>query len=129
MSSPTIIGEIVIPSVPAPKERRHRPRHLCDAPAEATALRPEFLFRGTIRNISEGGCYFETPARLHLELSTEIELRIEVGDRRYSTPARVRNAVPGRGMGLEFAFANAKAVEFIKSLIRMLDTAKLAKSI
>jgi hypothetical protein len=129
MSSPKITGEIVVPSVPATKDRRAHPRHLCEARAEGALLRSEFLFRGTIRNISEGGCYFETTARPRLKLSTEIGLRIKVGDRRYSTPALVRTFVPGRGMGLEFAFADAKAVEFIKSLIRLLEIAPLAKPV
>lgn len=127
MESATFAGEIVIPSIPGRDERRHRPRHLCEAFAEATVLRPELLFRGTIRNISEVGCYFETQARLRLAPATEVHVRFKLSDRRYSARARVRNVAPGRGMGLEFAFADTKAEESIKSLIRALNTAKLAK--
>jgi hypothetical protein len=124
MSAPKVNGEIVIPSVPVTNERRRRPRYLCEASAEAAVPRPEFLFRGTIRNISEGGCYFETPARLHLELAAEVDLRINVGDRRYRTPARVRSFVQGRGMGLEFAFADEKAAEVIRGVVQVLAPAE-----
>jgi hypothetical protein len=124
MSAPKVNGEIVIPSGRVTNERRRRPRYLCETSAEATVPRPEFLFRGTIRNISEGGCYFETPARLHLELATEVDLRINVGDRRYRTPARVRSSVPGRGMGLEFAFADEKAAEVIRGVVQVLAPAE-----
>jgi len=129
MHSFTIHGEIVIPSIPGGNERRRSPRYLCAATGIATVLRPEMLFRGTLRNISEGGCYFETTARLSLEPSTEVNLRFKLSDRRYSARARVRNMVPGRGIGLEFAFADGKAAESIKSLLRAFDTAKLAKSL
>jgi PilZ domain len=129
MHSLSINGEIVIPSIPEGIERRRRPRQLCEAMAVAAVVRPELLFRGTIRNISEGGCYFETQARLSLEPSTEVRLRFKLSDRRYTTLARVRNMVPGRGMGLEFAFTNGKAEQSIQSLIRALDASKLAKSL
>jgi hypothetical protein len=129
MHSLTINGEIVIPSIPEGNERRRHPRHLCEAMAVASVVRPELLFRGTIRNISEAGCYFETQARLSLYPSTEVCLRFKLSDRRYTTRARVKNMAPGRGMGLEFLFANGKAEHAIQSLIRALDTAKLAKSL
>ena len=129
MHSLTISGEIVIPPIPGGKDRRRHPRHLCDALATATVDRPEMLFRGTIRNISQGGCYFETPAYLRLEPASEVDLRFKLNDRRYKTRARVRNMIPGRGMGLEFAFADIKAEEPIRNLIKALDAAKLAKSL
>jgi hypothetical protein len=128
MHAVSINGEIVIPPIPGGNERRRHPRHLCEASAVATVRRPELLFRGTIRNISEMGCYFETPVRLSLEPATVIDLRFRLSDRRYSTHALVRNLVPGRGMGLEFAFTGGKEQESIRSLIRAFDAARLAKS-
>ncbi len=128
MHSLTISGEIVIPPIPGGTDRRRHPRHLCEALATATVVRPEMLFRGTIRNISEGGCYFETQAHLKLEPASEVDLRFKLNERRYKTRARVRNMIPGRGMGLEFAFANTKAEEPIRSLIKALDAAKFVKS-
>jgi hypothetical protein len=129
MHSLTISGEIVIPPIPGGNERRRHPRLLCEAPATAIVIRPELLFRGTIRNISEGGCYFETQACLSLKTSSEVDLHFKLRDRRYKTRARVRNMVPGRGIGLEFSFADTKTEEFIKGLVRALDAAKLAKSL
>jgi len=129
MHSLTINGEIVIPPITAGNERRRHPRLLCEALATATVIRPELLFRGTIRNISQGGCYFETPAFLSLEVSSEVDLRFKLNDRRYKTRARVRNMVPGRGIGLEFAFAGVKTEDALKSLIKALDAARLAKSL
>lgn len=129
MHTHTINGEIVIPPIPGGNERRRHARHLCEGSAVAAVLRPELLFRGTIRNISEMGCYFETPVRLSLEPATVVDLRFRLSDRRYSTRALVRNLVPGRGMGLEFAFSGGKEQESIQSLIRAFDTARLAKSL
>jgi hypothetical protein len=129
MHSLTISGEIVISSKSSASDRRRRPRHLCEAMATATVVRPELLFRGTVRNISEGGCYFETQARVSLHPGEEIDLRFNLNDLRYRTRARVRNMVPGRGMGLEFAFADARSEESIRSLVRALNTARLAKSL
>lgn len=127
MHSLTISGEIVISPIADGDDRRRHPRLLCEA--KATVIRPELLFRGTIRNISEGGCYFETQARLSLKPSTEVDLQFKLSDRRYKTRASVRNMVPGRGMGLEFVFADTKAGESIRSLVKALDAAKLAKSL
>ena len=125
MHSVTLSGEIVIPPIPGAKDRRRHPRHLCDAPA--TVVRPEMLFRGTIRNISEGGCYFETHAHLSLEPATEVDLRFKLNEKRFKTPARVRNMIPGRGIGLEFAFSDTKHSESIRNLIKALHAAGLAK--
>jgi hypothetical protein len=125
----TIHGEIAVPPTPGARERRRRPRHLCEAPAVATIPSPEKVFRGTIRNISEAGCYFETPARLSLALASTVDLRFRLSDRRYSTRALVRNLIPGRGMGLEFNFSGGRELESIRSLIRTLETASLAKSL
>ena len=129
MHSLTINGEIVLLPISDGNDRRRHPRLLCDAQATAALLCPELLFRGTIRNISEGGCYFETQARLSLKPSREVDLRFKLSDRRYRTRACVRNMVPGRGMGLEFVFADAKAAESIRNLVKALDAAKLAKSL
>jgi hypothetical protein len=129
MHSVTIYGEIVIPPVPGKTEHRRRPRHLCEASAVATILRPELLFRGTIRNISEVGCYFESPARLSLEPATVVDLRFKLNDERYRTRALVRNNVPGRGMGLEFAFTSGQEQNSIRNLIRTFETEKLAKAL
>ena len=127
MNSANITAEITIPPLPATNDRRSRPRHLCDAFAEAAIQRPEMLFRGTLRNISECGCYFETTARLSVKLATEVRLHFKLGERDYSGHARVRNLVPGRGMGLEFAFTDTAAEESIKTIVRALGTADLAK--
>lgn len=129
MHTHTIHGEIAVPLNPATRERRRRPRHLCEAPAVAAILRPEMVFRGTIRNISESGCYFETPARLSLAPASAVNLRFKLSDRRYSTCALVRNLIPGRGMGLEFAFSRENERESIRSVIRALEIGGPAKSL
>jgi len=128
MHTRTIQGEIAIHATPATLERRRRPRHLCEASAVATVLRPEMVFRGIIRNISESGCYFETPARLSLAPASTVDLRFRLSEHRYSTRALVRNLIPGRGMGLEFTFSGKGEQERIRSLIRVLEPASPAKS-
>ena len=92
----------------------------------------ECLFRGTVRDISEIGCYIMTRACLHLEPSTLVNLRFMVNDNYYRTFARVMDVRPGKGVGLEFLFADADAKASLKGLIYTLDamaSRKQAKAI
>jgi len=104
----------------AGKERRLRQRFWCDGPSEALTHDPECLFRGRVTNISASGCYIETHARLHVERSAKVNLRLNLNGKSYSTLARVMNVRPGTGLGLEFLFPAAEAEKNIQDLISML---------
>ena len=117
---------------PTNQERRRRKRIVCDGVAESIVLQAECLFRGTVRDISEIGCYIMTRACLHLEPSTLVNLRFMVNDNYYRTFARVMDVRPGKGVGLEFLFADADAKASLKGLIYTLDamaSRKQAKAI
>ncbi len=47
-------------------ERRKHPRYAVDAWAEVMVQDGRMLFRGRVLDISAGGCYIETEARLQL---------------------------------------------------------------
>jgi hypothetical protein len=128
VNSPAIPGEMAIPASPGGKERRRSPRFGCEAFAEATTLDPDSLIRGTILNINENGCHFQTMARIRLKLSTEVHLRFKVENSQYSLRARVVNIAPGKGIGLEFALADEEVVESLKSMVRTLSTRSIGQS-
>jgi hypothetical protein len=90
---------------------------------EAVVDRHGSMFRGTIRDISQTGCYIETRARLNLQRLTRVDMRIMVQKSCYHASARVMDVRPGKGLGLEFELADARAEEWIRELILALKAA------
>jgi hypothetical protein len=97
-------------------------------------IHAECLFRGTVRDISETGCYIMTRACLHLERLTLVNIRFTVNGNHYRTQARVMDVRPGQGVGVEFLFADQEAEAALRGLIYTLDAmasrrqAKIAES-
>jgi hypothetical protein len=111
-------GEALILDV---RERRQYARMPCEGFAEAVVLHPESLFRGEIRDISQGGCFIHTPAPLHVEPRMEVDLRFILNNNHYHFEATVANVREGDGFGLRFlAGRNSASVESLDSLIQML---------
>ena len=85
-------------------ERRLERRFDCNGFAEVYAFEAGLLFRGTIRDISQTGCYILTKFGLKLEPLTEVDVLLILKNYEYRIPALVRNVRPGRGVGLEFLY-------------------------
>lgn len=100
----------------AGKERRLHRRYVCYGFAEGIVLHPKSLFRGTIRDLSETGCFVETRGRLRVERLAWIELRFRINGNHYRTSARVMNIRPGKGLGLEFSFTDKESKEWFRAL-------------
>jgi hypothetical protein len=104
----------------AGKERRRHPRYDCDGQAETLVIYSGCLFRGTVRDISETGCYIETKAWLNLKRFAEVDLRLMVNENDYRTFARVMYIRFGKGVGFEFLFPNPATEKLFKDLIETL---------
>lgn len=108
------------------ERRRHR-RFPCEGYAEVVCSRTAYLFRGRIRDVSLTGCFIETPARLRLEKSTEVELRFTANSLHITAPARLMVIRTGKGAGFEFLPANDETrVTFLKLIRRLQLSAEAA---
>ena len=102
------------------KERRGSRRIVCDMFVEAIVDQHGSMFRGTIRDISQTGCYIETRANLNLQRLTHVDIRFKVQNSFYHASARVMDVRPGRGLGLEFVLVGEHTVEWIQELLQVL---------
>jgi PilZ domain len=60
------------------EERRKQERFDCDGFAEVVVDDAAFLFRGNIQNLSIGGCYIQSRARLRLDRGAEADLHFNL---------------------------------------------------
>lgn len=102
------------------KERRRSRRIVCDMFVEAIVDKRGTMFRGTIKDISQTGCYIETRAKLNLERQTRVDIRFMVEKSCYNTTAQVMDVRPGRGVGLKFVLEDEHTEEWIRELIEAL---------
>jgi c-di-GMP-binding flagellar brake protein YcgR len=88
-------------------ERRQHTRYAVDAWAEVMVKDGTMLFRGRVLDVSAGGCYVETEARLRLAPGTPVEMVFRVNDTVFRCDASSR-MVRTRGAGFLFANLDAK---------------------
>src|SRR5271154_4295432 len=82
-------------------ERRQHTRYPVDAWAEVMVKDGTMLFRGRVLDVSAGGCYIETEARLRLAPGTPVEMVFRLNDRVFRCEA-TRRVVRTRGAGFLF---------------------------
>jgi hypothetical protein len=78
------------------------------------------LFRGRVLDVSVGGCYVETEARLRLAPGTRVEMIFRVGERVFRCEAIIRMLRP-RGAGFLFEGMNAAMGADLEALINELE--------
>jgi c-di-GMP-binding flagellar brake protein YcgR len=61
-------------------ERRQHPRYAVDVWAEVMVKDATMLFRGRVLDVSVGGCYIETEAKLKLAPGTPVEILFRLND-------------------------------------------------
>ncbi len=88
-------------------ERRKHTRYAVDAWAEVLVKDGTMLFRGRVLDISVGGCYIETEARLKLAPGTLVEMVFRVNDTVLHCEAMSR-MVRARGAGFLFSDMDSK---------------------
>jgi len=103
-------------------ERRRHTRYAVDAWAEVMVQDGRMLFRGCVLDLSVGGCYIETEARLRLAPGTPVEIVFRLNDDVFRCEATSR-MVRTRGAGFLFAGMDAKTQMELERLVRELSEA------
>jgi PilZ domain-containing protein len=97
-------------------ERRQHTRYAVDAWAEVLVKDGTMLFRGKVLDVSVGGCYIETEARLRLAPGTPVEMVFRVNDRVCRCEATSRT-MRKRGAGFLFEALDARMRQELEGLI------------
>jgi PilZ domain len=101
-------------------ERREHTRYAEDAWAEVMVKDGTMLFRGQVLDVSQGGCYIETEARLRLAPGTPVEIIFRAHDRVLRCEGTSR-MVRTRGAGFLFEMMSAKVRAELEALIAELS--------
>lgn len=101
-------------------DRRAHPRYEVDAWAEVMVHDGSMLFRGRVLDISHGGCYVETEARLRLAPGTWVEMVFRVAERVLRCEATCRMLRP-HGAGFLFGRMDAQTRAGLEGLITELE--------
>src|ERR1700722_15153135 len=101
-------------------ERREYTRYAVDAWAEVMVKDGTMLFRGRVLDVSQGGCYIETEARLRLTPGTPVEIIFRAHDRVLRCEGTSR-MVRTRGAGFLFETMSAKVRVELEGLIAELS--------
>jgi c-di-GMP-binding flagellar brake protein YcgR len=104
-------------------ERRQHTRYAVDAWAEVMVKDGSMLFRGRVLDVSAGGCYVETEARLRLAPGTAVEMVFRVNDKAFRCEATSR-MVRTRGAGFLFETMDGRAKAQFDGLLAELSGAE-----
>ena len=103
-------------------ERREHTRYAVDAWAEVMVKDGTMLFRGRVLDVSVGGCYIETEAKLKLAPGTPVEMVFRLNDDVFRCDATSR-MIRTKGAGFLFSNLDAKSRMELEGLIRELSGA------
>jgi c-di-GMP-binding flagellar brake protein YcgR len=101
-------------------ERRKHTRYAVDLWAEVMVKDGRMLFRGRVLDISVGGCYIETEARLRLAPGTPVEMVFRLNDEVFRCDATSR-MIRTKGAGFLFSAVEARVRMELERLIRELS--------
>jgi c-di-GMP-binding flagellar brake protein YcgR len=101
-------------------ERRLHTRYAVDAWAEVLVKDGTMLFRGRVLDVSVGGCYIETEAKLKLAPGTPVEMVFRMNDDVFRCDAMSR-MVRTKGAGFLFASLDARMQRELERLIQELE--------
>jgi c-di-GMP-binding flagellar brake protein YcgR len=104
-------------------ERRQHTRYAVDAWAEVMVKDGTMLFRGRVLDVSMGGCYIETEAKLKLAPGTPVEMVFRVNEDVFRCEAMTR-MVRTRGAGFLFVNQDARMQRELGRLIEELRGAE-----
>jgi PilZ domain len=105
-------------------ERRQHTRYAVDAWAEVMVKDGTMLFRGRVLDVSVGGCYIETEARLRLAPGTPVEMVFRLNDRVFRCDATSR-MIRTKGAGFLFELLDVRTKTELDGLIAELRGADL----
>jgi hypothetical protein len=98
-------------------ERRQHTRYAVDAWAEVMVKDGTMLFRGRVLDVSLGGCYIETEARLRLAPGTPVEMVFRLNDEVFRCDATSR-MIRTKGAGFLFSKLDTKVQMELERLIQ-----------
>ena len=101
-------------------ERRKHTRYAVDAWAEVVVKDGRMLFRGRVLDLSVGGCYIETEARLRLAQGTPVEMVFRLNDSVFRCEATSR-MMRTKGAGFLFEGMDAATRRELEELIQRLS--------
>ena len=101
-------------------DRRAHTRYAVDAWAEVMVQDGSMLFRGRVLDVSVGGCYVQTEARLRLAPGTRVEMVFRLGERVFRCDA-ISRMLRQRGAGFLFEGMNAAMRAELEALIQELE--------
>jgi len=97
-------------------ERRQHTRYAVDAWAEVMVKDGTMLFRGRVLDVSAGGCYVETEARLRLAPGTPVEMVFKLNDQVFRCDATSR-MIRTKGAGFLFECLDERTKTELDGLI------------
>jgi c-di-GMP-binding flagellar brake protein YcgR len=100
-------------------DRREHTRYAIDAWAEVMVKDGTMLFRGRVLDLSVGGCYIETEARLRIAPGTPVEMIFRLNDDVFRCEATSR-MVRTKGAGFLFSTMDARTQMELERLIEEL---------
>jgi hypothetical protein len=103
---------------PRGQERRRYPRYHCQGSAEIIAGLSGAHQWGTFTDLSQGGCYVETPAPL--VPGQEVQLKLTVVGLTFSVTGRVAVSHPMFGMGVIFTLVDPDSTEIMLQALQHL---------
>lgn len=103
---------------PSGQERRRYPRYHCQGSAEIIAGLSGAHQWGTFTDLSQGGCYVETPAPL--AAGQEVQLKLTVVGLTFSVTGRVAVSHPMFGMGVIFTLVDPNSTEVMLQALQRL---------
>jgi hypothetical protein len=101
-------------------DRRQHTRYAVDAWAEVMVKDGTMLFRGRVLDLSLGGCYIETEARLRLAPGTPVEMVFRAHDVVFRCNATSR-MIRTKGAGFLFSDLDARSQMELEGMIRELS--------
>jgi hypothetical protein len=101
-------------------DRRQHTRYAIDAWAEVMVKDGRMLFRGRVLDVSIGGCYIETEARLRLAPGTSVEMIFRLNDDVFRCEATSR-MVRTKGAGFLFSKMGPRTHMELERLIQELS--------
>lgn len=100
-------------------ERRRYPRFKCIIPVEIRFPGVSFPSQGQTTDLSLCGCYIGSG--FNMNVGTEIELKLWIGDVGVKTAAVVRTSDPGVGNGIEFIGLDEPGKQTLSDFLDRLD--------
>jgi len=110
-------------------ERRRFARYICEGFAEVVVLFPNTLVRGEVSDVSLGGCFIRTRAKVRVKVDSEAYVRFQLNGRQYKLEGRVASLQMGMGVGFEFHYITAQQMDLLDQLILELkNSSKIANA-